>query len=84
MDRADDGAALTARAARAAAAAAVGQWLVARDQCATLVPDLERVLGLEHPDTLSTRRSLAPSAYSCVAWRASSETRRFHDGDQAS
>ena len=31
----------------------------ARDQFAALLPVRERVLGLEHPDTLTTRRNLA-------------------------
>src|SRR5262249_25260537 len=31
----------------------------ARDQCAALLPVVERVLGAEHPDTLAVRGSLA-------------------------
>jgi len=66
MDRADNRPALTARSSQAAAAAAAGHWAAAREQFAALLPDLERVLGAEHPDTLSARASLAE-----LTWRAS-------------
>jgi hypothetical protein len=36
-----------------------GDPAAARDQYAALLPVMERVLGPEHPDTLSTRASLA-------------------------
>jgi len=37
----------------------VGDAVAARDQLAVLLPDRERVLGADHPDTLGTRHSLA-------------------------
>ena len=36
-----------------------GDPAAARDQCAALLPVLERVLGPEHPDTLTARGNLA-------------------------
>jgi hypothetical protein len=35
----------------------MGDLAAARDQYAALLPVMERVLGQEHPDTLSTRAS---------------------------
>ena len=37
----------------------MGDAAAARDQYAALLPMHERVLGVEHPDTLATRSSLA-------------------------
>jgi hypothetical protein len=55
MDPGDDPAALIARSSMAAAAAAAEDW-AAGDQYAALLPDLERVLGADHPETLAARR----------------------------
>jgi hypothetical protein len=42
--------------------AQAGEVTAARDQFAALLPVRERVLGLDHPDTVATRTSLASVA----------------------
>jgi hypothetical protein len=44
---------------RVAMTGAVGDAAGARDQFAALLPVIERVLGAEHPGTLTTRANLA-------------------------
>jgi hypothetical protein len=59
MDRAEDAAALAARSRYAELQGDDGDFELARHLFAALVPDLQRVLGAEHPDTLAARASLA-------------------------
>jgi hypothetical protein len=59
---------LTARHNLAFWAGVAGDWAGARDQFATLLPVLERVLGSEHPDTLIARHNLARWAGMAGDW----------------
>jgi hypothetical protein len=59
---------LTARHNLAFWAGVAGDWAGARNQFATLLPVLERVLGSEHPDTLIARHNLARWAGMAGDW----------------
>jgi len=59
MDRAEDPATLVAGRRYAELQGDEGNFEAARDLLAALLPDLRRVLGADHPDTLAARASLA-------------------------